>query len=143
LLVHLPRPKPTKDDAHLFIVLYDRFPWEAWNWVYYEFSASNFEEFNKKYSRGSAEFARIIELLMFYEAAGALISQGVVNEDLFFDVAFGLDMFWEKMGGILDEWQNTLRKAEWENAIWLCKRYQEWFKKVWKPKLTWKTLPSN
>lgn len=104
---------------------------------------ANFEEFARKYPRGSTEYGRIIELLMFYETTGAPISHALINEDLFFDVSFGLDIFWEKMKGVMNDWQKALRKREWENAVWLCKRYQEWFKKVWKPNLSWKTLPSD
>lgn len=134
---------PTREDARLILKLVEigqsDVQREAFRWVTTEFSAKDYAEFVEKYPHGSKEGGQVSAVLGFFETAGVLVSHGVLNEDLFFDLSFGIDPVWEKLGPILPGWQRATMPALWENAIWLHKRYKTWQKKVWMPNLKWKT----
>jgi hypothetical protein len=136
--------KPTKQDAELLLRLIELFGRgegrEASRWVMTGFAAKDYAEFKKKYPEGSPEFLKVGEVLGFFETAGVLISNGLLNEDVFFDLSFGLTPIWKKLGPIVAGWQKASTPALWENAAWLAKRYERWQKKVWKPNLKWKKV---
>jgi len=136
--------KPTKEDADLLLELFsvsntpqDQ---EAGMWFTKEFSAKDYEEFKSKYPTGSAEYGKILIVLSSLEAAGALVSHGLINENLYFDMS-GIAFLWEKIGHIIPDWQKDSDPALWENAVWLAERQKQWKKKVWKPNLKWKLAP--
>ena len=135
--------KPTKQDAELLLKLVElngsQYR-ESSRWVMTEFAAKDYAEFKKKYQVGSPEFTRVGDVLGFFELAGVLISNGLLNEDVFFDLSFGLTPLWKKLGPIVAGWQKDASPALWENAVWLAKRNERWQKKVWKPNLKWKKV---
>ncbi len=132
-------PKPTKEDAHLLLHLVElgqsEFSREARRWFFTEFSAKDYDEFIKKFPMGSLEYGRVLNILGFFETAGTLVSHGLLNEDLFFDLSFGLQPIWEKVAPIIPGWQKAASPALWENVVWLANRGEAWWKKVWKPKV--------
>jgi hypothetical protein len=135
-------PKPTKEDARLLLKLVEISQSdslrEADRWLMSDFSAKDYQEFVEKYPMGSKEFQQAERLLGFFETAGVLVSQKLLNEDLFFDLGFGIDEVWGKLGPIISGWQKVAGPALLENAVWLHDRHVEWQKKVWKPGLRWK-----
>ena len=135
-------PRPTKDDAKLILKLVElgqsEDQREAFRWLMSEFSAKDYDEFQAKYAPGSEDLQRVTRLLGFFETIGVLVSHGLLNEDLVFDLSFGMDPVWEKLGPIIPGWREQVMPALWENAVWLHDRYAEWQKKVWKPNLKWK-----
>jgi len=136
----LPKRRPTKQDAEILVQLWQIFPREAYRWFQGNFSAKTLEEHDKKYPPGSLERDYITQLREFYETVGVLVSQGVLSEDLFFDVAFHLSGVWEKLGPVIKDWQRAKNNpAIEENMEWLARRYESWLKTVWKPGLKWKT----
>jgi hypothetical protein len=132
-------PKPTKEDARLLLQLVElgqnEFSREARRWLFTEFSAQDYDEFIKKYPRGSIEHGRMLNILGFFETVGVLVSRGLLNEDLFFDLSFGLEPVWEKVAPIIPGWQKAASPALWENVQWLANRSATWRKKVWKQKV--------
>jgi hypothetical protein len=109
---------------------------EARSWFFEHFDATSYAELNEKVPRGSRERHLLAKFLGFYEAAGVLVSHGLVHENVFFDAPFGLEMVWAKIGMILDEWQAAANDpAIWENVAWLGKRQEVWLKTKWRPKL--------
>jgi hypothetical protein len=134
--------KPTKDDAEIFLRLIQTFNTpdyhEAERWFMSEFSAKDYEEFKSKYPTNSEGYHNVSHVLSFYEIAGTLVSHGLLNENLFFD-ASDVAFTWGKVEKIIPGWQKETSPALWENAVWLAKRYQNWYKKVWKPNQKWKT----
>ena len=136
--------KPTKQDADILLKLVelsasaDRR--ESTRWFMTEFAAKNYAEFKKKYPQGSPEYLRVLDVMGFFETAGVLVSHRLLNEDLFFDLSFGLEVYWKKLGPIVAQWQKATTPALWENAVWLANRYERWQKKVWKPNLKWKKV---
>lgn len=136
--------KPTKQDADLLLKLVELFGHgerrEAGRWIMTEFAAKDYAEFKKKYPEGSPEYLKVTDVLGFFETAGVLVSNGLLNEDVFFDLSFGLSMVWKKLGPIVAGWQKATGPSLWENAAWLAKRQERWQKKVWKPNLKWKKV---
>ena len=134
--------KPTRADAELLLSLMRTFSTphdlEAGKWFMSEFSASDYEEFKTKYPPNSDGYHHVIHTLSFYEVAGALVSHGLLNENLFFD-ASDVGFAWSKLEKIIPGWQKETSPALWENAVWLANRYKRWQKKVWKPNQKWKT----
>lgn len=134
---------PTTEDAKLILKLVEIGQSEpqraASRWVTSEFSAKDYAEFEQKYPPGSEEAERVGMVLGFLETIGVLVSHGLLNENLVFDLSFGMDPVWEKLGPIIPGWQKATIPALWENAIWLHKRYVAWRKNVWTPGLKWKS----
>lgn len=134
---------PTIEDAKLLLKLVELAQMddrrEAGRWLMAEFAAKDYAEFAAKYPSGSKELQHVNTVLGFFETLGVLVSHKLVNEDLVFDLSFGLDPVWEKLGPIIPGWQKATTPALWENAVWLHKRYQTWQKKVWTPNLKWKS----
>ena len=132
-------PKATQEDARLIVQLAEfgqtDFSREARRWFFSEFSAKDYNEFVGKYPVGSLEHARMTTILGFFELAGVLVSRGLLNEDLFFDLSFGLQPIWNKVAPIIPGWQKATSPALWENVVWLANRSEAWTKKVWKPKV--------
>jgi hypothetical protein len=131
--------KPTREDAELYLKLFQLFPLQAWLWLSTAFSVRSYEEFTKKYPRESEGFGKVVQLLGFYEVAGALVSHGLLNENLFFDAPFGLEVVWERLRPVIAGWRSAAGPGAWENAAWLANRRDVWVKTVWKPNQAWKT----
>src|SRR5262249_53259432 len=133
-------PEATKEDAQLYLELLritqQTKQAEARRWVFGEFEASNFDELDAKYPRGSAERDRLINVLTFYESAGVLVSRGLLDEDVFFDSSVGLEVVWPRVEALIDSWQRSQSApAIWENVVWLGRRLAAWREERWKPKL--------
>jgi hypothetical protein len=82
--------RPTREDAQLLFRILDhigspRFQ-EARSWFLSEYSAASYAEFVRKYPEGSPGYSNVTYLIGFYEFLGSLMSFGLLNEDLFFDV---------------------------------------------------------
>lgn len=134
--------KPTKQDSDTLLKLVELAgsprSQDARNWFIKDFDASDYEEFKTKYPEGSVEYAHVTTLLGFFETVGVLVTHGLLNEDLFFDLNFGLTPLWNKLGPIVSGWQKATSPALWENAVWLAKRNETWAKNTWRPRLAWK-----
>jgi len=133
--------RATKQDAKLLLGFIHTFDTpemkEAMNWFHEEFSADDYKEFKSKYPKGSPGLRHVGTMLSKYEVAGALVSQGLMNEDLFFDVS-EIGFVWEKLGKVISGWQKEASPQLWENAVWLAERQKKWQKEVWKPNQKWK-----
>jgi hypothetical protein len=96
--------KPTKDDVEIFLRLIQTFntphDHEAQMWFTREFSAKDYEEFKSYYPVHSQGYHNVGHVLSFYEIAGALMSHGLLNENLFFD-ASDIAFTWDKVKKII------------------------------------------
>lgn len=76
---------------------------------------------------GGVERDRLVTILGFFESAGALVSRGLLHEDVFFDAPFGLGVYWPRMGPLVEDWQASSGDSmRWHNVLWLGRRYQAW-----------------
>ena len=133
--------KPTKDDAELLIRLMQlgNTPQmeQAMVWMMSDLQAKSYEEFHEKNPDGSPGEQNFSRVMTQFELAGALISHGILNENLYFDTS-GIGFVWEKLGPIAEGMRKSMSPALWENAVWLAERQKKWARTVWKPNLAWK-----
>jgi hypothetical protein len=138
--------RATTKDAEIFLKLQDTLDTpqmrEAFLWFEKEFSAKDYEEFKSKYPMGSEGHMHLSHVLGSLEIPAVLISQGLLNENLYFD-ASGIEFIWPKVEHIIPELQKEAGPALWENAVWLAARQKQWKKDVWKPGLAWKLKPQK
>jgi hypothetical protein len=138
--------KATAKDAEILLKLLDSFDTPesaaAMTWFQKDFSAKNYKEFKSKYPVGSQESNYLGRILGGFELAGVLVSHGILNEDLYFDMS-GIQFVWDKIGKLIPDWQKEAGPELWENAVWLAQRQKQWRKEVWKPGLAWKQTPGK
>jgi hypothetical protein len=133
--------KPTVRDAEILIKLLrmgnspDMRP--AMTWFDKEFKAKSYAEFKRKYPDGSPGSGYFGEIMTQLELAGVLVSHGLLNENLFFDMS-GIGFMWERVGPIVAGMRKEMSPVLYENAVWLAERQKKWSKTVWKPNLAWK-----
>ncbi len=130
--------RPKTEDANVLMQLGEGFPMKQYEWFVANFHPKDYKEFNEKFPEGSSGRSQVIELLGFYELAGVLITQGLLNENLFFDIGYGISLIGNRISPVIKGWQKAVNPSLWENADWLIKRHAAWMKKVWKPNLKWK-----
>ena len=135
--------KPTREDAELLLRFFQTTSTpenlKAMEWFAKEFKTpKNYKKFKSKYPPGSTGFNNIGRILSNYETAGVLVSQGLINENLYFDLS-AIGFVWPQLAPIIPGWQKEAGANLWENAVWLAERQKWWLKNVWKPGLKWKT----
>jgi hypothetical protein len=111
---------------------------QAMEWFMKEFKApKNYKKFVAKYPVGSQGFDNVSRVLAGLETAGVLVSHGLLNENLYFDVS-GIEFIWPTLAPIIPGAQKESGPTLWENAVWLAERQKWWKKNVWKPNMKWK-----
>ena len=135
--------KPTKADAELLLNFFRTTSTpeniEAGRWFATQFKPQkNYKKFKRKYPPNSQGFNNVSIVLSNLETAGVLVSHGLLNENLYFDVS-GIGFIWQQLAPIIPGWQKEAGANLWENAVWLAERQKWWLKNVWKPGLKWKT----
>jgi len=133
--------RPTKDDAELLMRMMElssnpRMA-EAMTWFDNELKVKDYTEFKEKYPMGSPGNNYFGMIVGQFELAGALVSHGLLNENLYFDIS-GIGFVWDRLDPIIKGQRKEMGPALWENAVWLAERQKKWSKSVWKPNLAWK-----
>ncbi|MDG6986005.1 MAG: hypothetical protein JRM73_04580 [Nitrososphaerota archaeon] len=132
--------KPTFEDAQLLIKLvtlgFNEVNEEAMTWFERDFRSKTWADFKKTYPEGSPGMQYLGRIMAQYELAGVLVSHGLLNEDLFFDMS-PIGFNWGKLEPIVEGARKEM-PVLWENAVWLAERQKKWAKTVWKPNLAWK-----
>jgi hypothetical protein len=75
-------------------------------WFLDELDANNYKEYHEKYSAVSKEKSHFIAVYGLFELSGTLISHGLINPDIFFDI-FNPGPFWHKAKPIVDGMRET------------------------------------
>ncbi|MFN2463576.1 MAG: DUF4760 domain-containing protein [Candidatus Dormibacteria bacterium] len=132
-------PAPTGEDAHIYLQLLEMTQQPQFardrRWVAHELAADTLKSLNSKHPEGSEERGRVAGVLGFYESIGALISRGLLHEDLFFDAPLGFEDVWSRTGKLVGDWQKAAgNPAAFENLVWLARRYENWRESTWRPK---------
>jgi hypothetical protein len=94
--------KPTSDQAQLVVEL-AKLNVQAglpatMNWLWSDEFPPDYDEFVKKWPRGTSEYAKVGEILNFYETIGALWKHGLLSEELLFDWLW-IGGPWERVKG--------------------------------------------
>jgi hypothetical protein len=109
--------KPTTEDARL-VVEFAKLAAEsgitdAADWIWSDDFSPNYDDFVKKYPRGTKEHARASKICGFYETIGALWKHGLFSQELIFE--------WLWVSGVWDRLKSfalAQRKASGEEAIY-------------------------
>ena len=96
-------------------------------WFLDELDANNYKEYHEKYSADSKEKSHFIAVCGFFELSGTLISHGLINPDIYFDI-FNPSPFWHKAKPIVNGMRET-RPHIYENFEMVSKKRNNWKKK--------------
>ena len=133
--------KPTTEDAKILLMLFESNDTpqmrEAMNWASSLHAVKSYQEFKSKFPEGSEGARHVGVILGSFELAGVLVSHGLLNENLYFDMS-GIEFMWPKFEKIVAGMRKEMGPALFENAVWLAERQKKWKRKVWKPDLAWK-----
>ncbi len=130
------RSKPTVEDAKLVLEIMKEFSGErrakAMEWFMNELvpkKITDYVEYNRLYPHGSEGRMNIGEIMGIFEIAGGLIENGVLNEDLFFDIAPPPRFFWETLKPIIYGIRGEMKEPRiGENFELLYERHENWLK---------------
>ncbi len=100
----------------------------ARDWYLGKFEAKDLTDFRTRYSDDSDESARLWTVSGWFETAGVLMKNRLLNPDLFFD-RFAVGPFWNKAKVVVHGLQKeTGMKELFENYEWLVRKEQAWHK---------------
>ena len=96
-------------------------------WFLDELDAINYKEYHEKYSGTSKERSHFIAVCGFFELSGTLISHGLINPDIYFDI-FNPSPFWHKAKPIVNGMRET-RPHIYDNFEMVSEKRNNWKKK--------------
>jgi hypothetical protein len=70
-------------------------------WFLDGLDATNYNEYNEKYSGASMERCHFVAVCGFFELSGTLVNHGLIDQDLYFDI-FNPTPFWNKARPIIE-----------------------------------------
>lgn len=125
--------KPTKDDAQLLLQLEQMLLMEPnqrafhWFWrVFYPRKITEIAKLREIYPDNSEGSMYLDRLSAFWESAGALVNNGLMNEQLFFD-RFLVKPYWETLKVVIFSDRDATKEPRiGENFELLAKREQAW-----------------
>jgi hypothetical protein len=123
---------PQYEDARLFLEMvgltFTPHFATARDWYLGRFEAKDLTDFRTRYSDDSEESARFWTVSGWFETAGVLMKNRLLNPDLFFD-RFAVGPFWNKAKVVVHGLQKeTGMKELFENYEWLVRKEQAWHK---------------
>ena len=125
---------PDNYDAELLLHLYDlrreaklR---KAREWLFRDFQAKSFEEYQAAAPMGSENSALFRMTVTYWDMAASLVNHGLINEDLFFENTGEFWGVWDKIRKVAP----TLREKNknpmaWKNLETLAEKYEQWMAK--------------
>jgi hypothetical protein len=133
--------KPTKEDAKIMLQLEELLLMEPnyramyWFWrVFHPQRLETSEEIRKTYPSTSEGDRHLNRIAAFWESAGALVKNNLLNEQLFFD-RFLVKPYWDALKpAVFLERKETNEPRLSENFEWLSKREKTWRSKPRKSK---------
>jgi len=131
----MPNKKPTHEQAQLQLQLYDlrreaklR---QARDWFNQNFFADSFEDCMRVAPMGSQEGAYLWMVLGYWDQACALLNNGLLHEELFFQTSGEFFGVWERVKGMTPSARQMFKQkiflANLENA---AKRFEKWMNKT-------------
>jgi hypothetical protein len=125
-------PRPTYHDVDLILRLYDmrremRMR-EARRWFAAHFKAKTMDEFNVTCPPGSEPNASYRMLTTYWEMVASFITNGVLNEELFFQSNREFLFVWERVRDVLPELRKTMTSPiELLNLETISAAYIQWW----------------
>jgi hypothetical protein len=125
-------PRPTYNDVDMILRLYDmrretRMR-EARRWFAAHFKVKTMEEFNATCPPGSEPNASYRMLTSYWEMVASFITNGVLNEELFFQSNREFLFVWERVRDVLPELRNAFASPiELKNLETISEAYVQWW----------------
>jgi len=122
--------KPTKDDADLLLKIMamataDKDYNKATDWFFRDFGNMGYDDFKKKYPRGSPGYKNIMVYCSYGELLGVFVNKDLLSEDLVFDM-WG-SMNWERVESVIHGLRKDIEMPRFmENFEILAKKYKGW-----------------
>jgi hypothetical protein len=96
-------------------------------WFLDGLDATNYNEYNEKYSGASMERCHFVAVCGFFELSGTLVNHGLIDQDLYFEI-FNPTPFWKKAKPIV-EGMRSKRTHIYENFESLNRERLSWKEK--------------
>lgn len=121
-------------DAELLLRLYDLRREEkmrqARDWFAREFRAESEEEFAKKCPPGSETNAFFRMVVSYWEMAAAIVNNGLIKHELFFETTGEFFGVWEKVQPRIEATRQSFKNPHlWKNLETLAADYEAWITK--------------
>ena len=101
-------------------------------WFLDGLDASNYNEYNEKYSGASMERCHFIAVCGFFELSGVLVNRRMIDQNLYFEI-FNPTPFWNKAKPIIEGMRNGKSDSH----------YYENFESLNGERISWKQKRSN
>ena len=131
----MPNKKPTHEQAQLHLQLYDlrreaklR---QARDWFNQNFFADSFEECMRVAPIGTQEGTYVWMVLGYWDQACALLNNGLLHEELFFQTAGEFFGVWERIKGMVPSARQMFKqKLFCANLEQAAQRFEKWMNKT-------------
>ena len=123
-------PKPTYEDAQLLLQLYslagESELSKARHWFLTHYQPKPWEDLKEIYLKGSEEDRSIRMVIDYWDMVGALVNNGVLSEDLFFETHEEDIQVWSKVKVWVEGARRDMRPTYLRNLQILAERHLEW-----------------
>lgn len=108
--------KASQTDAELLLRLWEIYRRErkAFRWFLFDLKARDYAEFCRQYSPTSGQRDNFTAVCGFFELAGSLVKNGLLNQSLFFE-NFTPVPFWERARPIVEGMREKISKRMYAN----------------------------
>ena len=125
------KEKPDHHDADLLLRLYelrrDEKLREARDWTIALMVADSLEDFRKRYPGGTKENAWFRMATSYWEMAGSLVNQGLINNELFFETTGEFWTVWERVKPLVEALRLQNKNPLYlKNLETIAEKYEQW-----------------
>ncbi|MCX7919909.1 MAG: hypothetical protein N3A72_09970 [bacterium] len=126
--------KAKYEDARLLLQLYDlrreALLRRARQWFLTQFSAYNWEEYQRKYLPGSEEERMIRMVTSYWNMAASIVRAGAIDQQLFFQNNAEMLQVWEKVKPWIEGARMEIRPSYLQTLESVVADYTEWLEKM-------------
>lgn len=125
------KEKPDHHDADLLLRLYelrrDEKLREGRDWVIAHLDAATMDEFSKRYPPGSKENAYFRMATSYWEMAGSLVNEGLINSELFFESTGEFWTVWTRVKPLVAAIRARNKNPYYlKNLETMAEKYEQW-----------------
>ncbi len=124
----------THEQVNLMLRLYElrREPRlrQAREWFIREFSATNWEEFQKQCPPGSEAHTNWRMMVSYWEMVASIVNRGLIEEDFFFEQGAEQFLVWDRAKGVIGELRSKFKSPHsLANLEQHCEHLEAWWKR--------------
>jgi hypothetical protein len=126
--------KARYEDARLLLQLYDlrreALMRRARQWYSTQFNAYNWEEYQRKYPKGSEEERMVRMVTSYWNMAASIVRSGAIEETLFFQNSGEMLHVWDKVKPWVDGMRMEVRPSYLRTLEAVAEDYRAWAEKM-------------